>query len=365
MKDIKNSDYQNQLSEKAKENGIWPSKKTNVTHLEIAAIFLTHCNKYFLNEKGRLAFVLPKSFLYAEQHHATRSGLAKNLKINEIWDLEGVQPLFDVPSCVFFTQRTGKANVKIPKVGLPGKLIKGRLKDNNLNLKDARGNLNTSDTQFYFAKLGAVSAITQNKTASSQNVNHYKKLFMQGATIVPRNLYFIEDTQNLAEIKHDNVFTAKTCAAINAKAKSPWRDKLLGGRVNGSFVYLTALAENILPFYLHEPYLTLLPAKIENGGKLKMYSSQDIFNDGEFETSKWFESAENIWESNKTEKSREMSNLDRLNRSGGLTKQNFLHQYVVLYTASGKDANSWLCEERNGSNFCRGPQNLPVWHSIY
>ena len=42
---------------------------------------------------------------------------------------------------------------------------------------------------------------------------------MQGATIVPRNLYFIEDTQNLAEIKHDNVFTAKTCAAINAKAK--------------------------------------------------------------------------------------------------------------------------------------------------
>ena len=84
-------------------------QKTNVTHLEIAAIFLTHCNKYFLNEKGRLAFVLPKSFLYAEQHHATRSGLAKNLKINEIWDLEGVQPLFDVPSCVFYTKnRQGK-----------------------------------------------------------------------------------------------------------------------------------------------------------------------------------------------------------------------------------------------------------------
>ena len=35
-----------------------------------------------------------------------------------------------------------------------------------------------------------------------------------------------------------------------------------------------------------------------------------------------------------------MSNLGRLDRSSALTKQNFLFDNLVLYTASGKDANS-------------------------
>ena len=56
-------------------------------HLEIAAIFLSALRNYFLNDIGKIAFVLPRSFFSADHHDNTRSGKAKGFKLNQIWDL--------------------------------------------------------------------------------------------------------------------------------------------------------------------------------------------------------------------------------------------------------------------------------------
>ena len=341
LKDIRNSDYQNELTAKAKDTGTWPSKSANATHLEIAAVFLAHCTEYFLKKKGKLAFVLPRSFFSSEHHHNTRAGKVKNVKITEIWDLEKVAPLFRVPSCVLFTERHhGKSKTEIPKSGRLGQVIAGKLDDHNGNLDAVRSKLDFEKTNFYYKIMGNSSAFSTSKTIKNEGINYYKDLFKQGATIVPRNLYFIENSQPTKKITDDVIFHTKTSNNANKNAKNPYKGHILEGNISGSFVYLTALAENILPFHLYEPQLVLLPAQFRSQEHLEMLSSKDLIERAELETATWCQRAEQILESNKTAKSKNMSNLGRLDYASGLTKQNFVFDNLVLYTASGKDANS-------------------------
>lgn len=338
---IGNANYQDLLRAKAKATGTWPKKQANAPHMEIAAIFLAHCTDYFLKDKGKLAFVLPRSFFQADHHDNTRSGAAKFVRIKEIWDLDKVSPLFNVPSCVIFAERAhGSISTSIPKSGCSGKLVSGKLKKHNANLAEVKDKLSFKAAKFYYSKLGQKSAFTTKKLGASTQTNHYKKLFRQGATLVPRNFYFIEPTQKVDGTFTGKSFAAKTSDASNTQAKEPWKDIIVSGRLSSDYLFRTALAQNVLPFALHKPLLVLLPAKLGKSGKLIMQSSQDVLEDGALDTAKWFKNVESHWLSERTERSKNMSNLGRLDYGKGLTSQDFDMPYVVLYTTSGKDANS-------------------------
>ena len=338
---IGNANYQDLLRAKAKDTGTWPKKQANAPHMEIAAIFLAHCTDYFLKDKGKLAFVLPRSFFQADHHDNTRSGAAKFVRIKEIWDLDKVSPLFNVPSCVIFAERAfGSLSTSIPNSGCAGKVVSGRLKKHNANLAEVKDKLTFTRAKFYYSKLGQKSAFTTKKLGASTQTNHYKRLFRQGATLVPRNFYFIEPTQQVAGSFKGKSFAAKTSNASNKQAKEPWKDIIVSGRVSSDYLFRTALAQNVLPFALHEPPLILLPAKLRKSGKLIMQTSQDILEEGALDTAKWFKTVESHWNGNKTERNQTAKNTDWLDYSGKLTKQDFNLPYVVLYTTSGKDASS-------------------------
>ncbi len=339
--DIGNANYQDLLQDKAKDTGTWPKKQANAPHMEIAAIFLAHCTDYFLKDKGKLAFVLPRSFFQADHHDNTRSGAAKFVRIKEIWDLNKVTPLFNVPSCVIFAERAhGSLSTSIPKSGCSGKLISGRLQKHNANLAEVKDRLSIKNCKFFYSKLGDKSAFTTKKLGASTQTNHYKKLFKQGATLVPRNFYFIEPTQDIDGSFKGRSFTAKTSEASNSQAKKPWKDIILSGRISSDYLFRTALAQNVLPFALHEPPLVVLPAKLRKSGTLIMLSAQDIIEEGALDTAKWFKSVEHHWNANKTERNKSVKNTDWLNFNEKLTKQDFNMPYIVLYTTSGKDASS-------------------------
>ena len=345
---IGNANYQDLLRDKAKATGTWPEKQTNATHMEIAAIFLSHCTDYFLKEKGKLAFVLPRSFFQADHHDNTRSGKAKFVRIKEIWDLNDVSPLFNVPSCVLFVERAhGSISTNIPKSGCSGRLISGRLKKHNANLSEVGDKLKFKNTKFYYSKLGQKSAFTTKRLGASTETNYYKKLFRQGATLVPRNFYFIEPTQDVSKPYHGKSFTAKTSDASNTQAKEPWKDIILTGRISANYLFRTALAQNVLPFGLHEPPLVLLPAVLNESGRLTMKSSQDILEEGALDTAKWFKEVEKHWNTNKTERNSKVSNTDWLDYSRKLTKQDLNSPFIVLYTTSGKDANAVVVTRSN------------------
>ncbi len=346
---IKNEEYQNILNELAIKYKIKPDKVANFPHLEIGAIFLAYCTNYFLKDEGKLGFVLPRSFFSADHHDNTRSGTAKGFKINDIWDLQDVHPLFRIPSCVLFAE---KATVKkaIDKAGLPGKTFAGKLPAHNCNLIAANTKLTEETVTWFYAKQGKSSAFSNTKSKSSTKVNPYKKLFKQGATIVPRTFYFVELTQEMPPDFADRIINIQTSNAVKPDAKAPWKDINFSGRIESQYVFRTALSKSILPFNLYKPDLVVLPIEIKENKKIKtihILSPDEIMREGNLKASKWFRDCENIWNVQKTEKSKSMSANDRINFQRGLTDQNLNAKYLVLYNASAKDANATVLVRTN------------------
>jgi len=346
---IRNEDYQNMLNALADKYKVKPDKVANFPHLEIAAIFLAHCSSYFLNDKGQIAFVLPRSFFSADHHDNTRIGKAEGFKLKQIWDMKDVSPLFRIPSCVFLAEKYDKK--KSPISGLPGIKFTGKLNEHNCNLSTAREIISEETVKWYYVKQGKSSAISNKKTKTNKKENPYKRLFKQGSTIVPRCFYFIELTQDPPKDFEDRIINIKTSDSIKVDAKKPWKGLEFSGKIESKFIFRTALAKSILPFALYKPDLVVLPVLIEKNteGKkeIKLQSANDLMQEGYLNASKWFKNAENIWEINKTEKSKNMTANGRLNYQRGLTEQNINAQYLVLYNSSAKDANATVVERSN------------------
>lgn len=345
--DIKNEDYQNVLSSLAIKYDVKPQRVANFPHLEIAAIFLAYCSGYFLKENGKIAFVLPRSFFSADHHDNTRSGIAKGFKINSLWDLIGTVPLFRVPSCVIIADKASNDEKRsILKSGIDGLSLSGKLNEQNCNLAEAKNLLNEEKVKWYYVKQGASTAFSLKNTKPNTKENPYKKLFKQGATIVPRSFYFVELEQEMPEDFSDSIINIKTSQAIQADAKTPWKGIELKGMIESRFIFRTALSKSILPFALYNPDLVVLPAIIEmddnDKKKIKLYSSNDLRHEGFLKASKWFGDAENIWSLNKSAKSKDMTTIGRIDFQRGVTEQNLNAKYLVLYNSSAKDANATI-----------------------
>lgn len=339
---IKNEEYQDILNELAETYEVKPVKKANFPHLEIAAIFLAHCSSYFLAENGKIAFVLPRSFFSADHHDNTRSGKAKGFRLTEIWDLN-VTPLFRIPCGVLFAEKTnGKRS--LPASGLDGKIFSGNLPVQNCNLKDASLKIIESGEKWYYSRQGNASAFSVRKGKIQTHVNPYKKLFKQGATIVPRTFYFVELNQDIPPDFKDRIINIRTPEAILKEAKKPWNNGYKG-QIESQYLFFTALSKCILPYALYNPQLVALPITISYNTNternvISTHSHDELRMQGDLKASDWFRGKELLWNGLKTAKSSEMSNLDRLNFQRGLTEQNLDAQYLVLYNSSAKDANA-------------------------
>lgn len=339
---IRNEEYQNTLNELAVKYNVKPEKVANFPHLEIAAIFLAYCSSYFLKNGGKIAFVLPRSFFSADHHDNTRSGKAEGFKISGIWDFQGINPLFRVPSCAIFADKTNGKKA-IPAAGIDGSGFTGKLKEHNCNLETAKALITETPVKWHYVKQGGSSAFSNVKTKASLEENPYKKLFRQGATIVPRSFYFVDINQEMPDDFEDRIINIKTAETIKADAKKPWKDQEMKGKMESRFFFRTALAKSILPFTLYKPDIIVLPVMIkpDETGKKKthLYSSLELRREGYLEAAKWFKTVENIWDLLKTDKSSKMSSNGRLDFQKGLTEQNLEARYLVLYNTSGKDAN--------------------------
>ncbi len=360
---IRNESYQDTLDALAREYDVKPAKSANYPHLEIAAIFLAYCSSYFLKDGGEIAFVLPRSFFSADHHDNTRRGVAEGFILKQIWDLDKVAPLFRVPSCVLFGEKAERyitANDKeaakqmifdkYTMFGIDGSEFSGALSVHNCNWDYAEKLLTQHQDTYFYLKQGNSSAFSK-RSVSNQAVNPYKKLFKQGATIVPRTFYFVELNQGAPPDYNDRIINVKTAEDVLPDAKMPWKSFTFADRIESRFLFRTALSKSILPFALNEPNLVVLPMTVEldNFGnkQIKLHSAEDLLNEGFLNASRWFNKTEKLWNDNKTEKSKEMSANNRLNFQYGVTEQNFNDLYLVLYNSSAKDANATIVKRED------------------
>ncbi len=350
---IKNEEYQDTLEKIAEKQLVKPDKTANMPHMEIAAIFLSYCSSYFLRENGKFAFVLPRSFFNADHHESTRSGKAKGFNLKQVWDLELVSPLFNVPSCVFLGSKhipnikNGAEGVQIrqfPKEGVMGKEFSGKVIKHNAKWASALKTLSENDCMYYYVRQGSSTALSKRRIKEQTKVNPYKKLFKQGATIVPRTFYFVELEQELPPDWDDRIINVRTLRAIKAEAKKPWKDLNFIGQIESRFVFRTALSRSILPFVLYKPDLVILPIFIEKNAdtdlkEIQIKTGVEIMYEGCLKASRWYQLfVEKIWNTLRTEKNRKKSASDYLNWHSKLTSQNLNFPYLVIYTASAKDA---------------------------
>ncbi len=346
---IKNEEYQNILNKLADLYSVKPEKRANFPHLEIAAIFMAHCCNYFLKDQGKLAFVLPRSFFSADHHENTRSGKSKGFRLKEIWDLDSVSPLFRVPSGVFFAEKANGTRA-LSNAGLAGRSFTGKLPRHNCNLTEASSVLIEEPVKWFYIRQGSASAFSTRKVKAQMKENPYKKLFRQGATIVPRTFYFVELNQEKPPDYEGRILNVKTPEHILTESKKPWKEAFKG-QIESEFLFCTAISKNILPFVLFRPEMVVLPVTIETGreGKgreIRLYSANQLLENGNIKAARWFSNKENIWKILSTEKNRKISSEKYLNWQNKLTNQNLNANFLVLYTASAKDANAVVVDRK-------------------
>lgn len=308
-----------------------------ITHLELGTYFLLRAaDLYLKKEGGVIAFVLPRSIFSADQHDVLRRGTFRTevrLEWTEVWDLEGVEPLFNVPACVLFGVRSRRDTAD---EGIPGEILSGRLPRRNASLAEAEKALRVERTRFFLNRRGRRS-FWATATTLGGPLSPYRDRFYQGATIVPRALWFVEILTSPLGFTPDSPLL-RTARRAQEEAKDAYRDLVLEGNVEARFLYATLLSTDLLPFGHLDYRLVVLPIEPE-GDHYRMLTAEEARERGFLGLARWLERAQAEWARRRGLKAERMSIYERLDHVRGLTRQNPQAKYRVLYIKSG----TYLC----------------------
>lgn len=306
-----------------------------LTHMELATLFFLQTADVYLKHNGTIGFVLPRSIFTADQHDIFRRSLFPiPLGMVEAWDLEKVKPLFNVPACVIFGQK--EISSKAP---LPCEQLSGELSRKNATLDEARESLQVSSQNLFVVQKGSRSFLGLSPLEPTKiGISDYKNLFNQGATIVPRSFWFVDIRSHPSFGFDPSCPYVETSERAIKMAKERYRDVKFEGRMDREFLYATLLSTDIVPFGYFDFRLVVLPIR-QHGAKFEMMSLSDAQKSGSLNLAKWLERAEDMWKKLRGEKAKSMSIYERLDRVRGISNQNRLSKYKVLYPSSA----TYLC----------------------
>ena len=239
--------------------GIWAGGRY-ATHQDVAGLFFARSVELYLQQGGVIGFVMPHSALQAGQYSKWRTGrwqspsrgrarnrapqftLSVEFNHRTAWDLEPLEPntFFPVPSCVVFARSTGTSEIATPLAGDVERWL-GKTAD------AARGMVYRGH-----------SAITDTSVTGD---SPYAGLSRQGAVIVPRCLFFVNETENPAIIQAGNTITVNP--RRGSQDKRPWKDlelpEITGQTIERNHLFDVHLGETVAPYVTLEPLQALLP----------------------------------------------------------------------------------------------------------
>jgi hypothetical protein len=334
---IADPDYQREVKSRAIDRyGIAPKQQRLFTQMELATVFLAHSMATFANSAGRIAFVMPRGVLNADQHQnliRREYNTQARFALTGYWDLWDVTPLFNVPCCVLFA-KSSLLNGS-PKEVLPVLEWKGTLPGRDVNWDVAKSRLHATEAHARVIYLGGRAALS---TAPGSTVpskpSKYQDVFKQGATIVPRSIYFVQIDELDGKRKPDHLYWAFTEPEQAAQAKKPYDDVKMSGLVEGRFIYSTAVSRHLVPYSLVETVNVVLPI-IEKHGKLHIIKSDELMAKGYRNFGKWMKDAEDLWNTKREDKADKQDIYERLDYQKELTRQDLNQNFLVLYNHSG------------------------------
>jgi len=318
---IESRDYQQQIKALVLDYGLLSRSDVKLfTQMDTSTVFYAHCYDKFLTKNGTLAFVMPKSVLTgAKQHEKFQSfGFVK------VIDVEGVSPLFNVPACVLVSKKAESKSEDIPML-----VVSGKLPRKNVTLTTAR--LTRQRTSYTPPRAAAYSP--------------YYERFLQGATIVPRNLWFVRPPAEAWVIDPKRPYL-ETDPEVDVQAKKPWKGIKLEGDVEAKFLYATLLSTHLVPFGYRQLNLVVLPIQVverkvrTDQGKTVVTKQTELLDrtaalkQGATGLVEWLKKAEKLWEQNKKATTKQ-DIYQWLDYRRKLTSQHPTGCYKIIYNTSG------------------------------
>ena len=228
--------------------GIWAGGRY-ATHQDVAGLFFTRSVDLYLKNDGIIGMVMPHSALQAGQYSKWRTGswkvrrggsmLAADFRFKPAWDLERLEPntFFPIPASVVFAQRAGVIG---PARALAGTVERWRGKSGAANVRRE------------------AVAITDTSVDGSSPYTGYSR---QGATIVPRCLFFVEETESTAVIQAGQTVTVNP--RRGSQDKEPWRSldltSITSQTIESRHVFDIHLGETLVPYATLTPLRAALP----------------------------------------------------------------------------------------------------------
>ena len=231
--------------------GIWAGGRY-ATHQEVAGLFFVRSADLYLKDGGVIGFVLPHSALQAGQYSKWRSGQWRARKsgqsvqvdftLKPAWDLEQLKPNSFFPIPAAFARKLSQ--------DVSGKPLAG-------SVERWRGTAGAEDVR------RETAGITDTGAAGESPYGGYSR---QGATIVPRCFFYVNETENTAVVQAAPTITVNP--PRGSQDKVPWKDPdltdITGQTVENRHLFDVHLGETIAPYVVLEPLKVLLPLKRED-----------------------------------------------------------------------------------------------------
>ncbi len=291
--------------------GIWTGGRY-ATHQDVAGLFYVRCTDLYLRDAGIIGMVMPHSALQAGQYAKWRSGswklgsgrriLAVDFGHKTAWDLERLEPntFFPVPASVVFARRVSE----VAEAGqLSGEVERWRGKTGAADV--SRDAVAIADT-------------------SAGGLSPYANSSRQGASIVPRSLFFVEETDNPAIVQAGGTVTVNP--RRGSQDKHPWRSldltAITGQTIEADHVHDVYLGETVVPYATLDPLKAVLPLKRGDAGMQIDERSRGVIHMGGLGRrmrDRW-QTVTSLWETHKQPVNR-LSLLQRLDYHRELSSQ--------------------------------------------
>ena len=335
------STLRTELERQSKDDyGIWQGGRY-ATHQDVAGLFFARCVDLYLKEGGVIGMVLPHSALQTGQYAKWRTGTWRprrylpdftvKFDYKMAWDLEGLDPndFFPVPASVVFAKRTAKIGDAAPLVG---------------EVERCLGNPGMSADR---------SARTRIVDTSVLGESPYAEYSKQGAVIVPRRLFFVNEIENPAIIQAGQTITVNP--RISPHDKPPWKSldltAITGQTIERTHVFDVHLGETVVPYVTLNPLKAILPLR-SGEAELSVDDSEigsiHIGSLAREMRARW-RNVSRLWEENKTA-SNKLDLLGQLDYFGKLSSQLKWQgdhgdgAVRVVYTKSGEPTAALLSD---------------------
>lgn len=227
---------------------------------------------------------------------------------------------------------------------VPGETLAGTLPRKNAALKEAEESLAAQETSFYLNEIGERSFWSVSKGVRAKEASYYKEHFRQGATIVPRALWFVEVMASPLGLD-PSLPPLESADRAKKYAKGRWQGLVLKGNVESRFLYATLLSTDLLPFGHFNYRPVVLPIE-PTGEDYSLVTAEEAQKRGIVNLANWLREAQREWEERRGEKAERMDVLEYLDYYGKLTSQSSQTRYRVLYPKSATHLCACVAESQ-------------------